>query len=80
MKREEVKQVQWNGITINSLRIPEESFSQDAPLYTVRRGDMLDWIAYLFYGDESKWYIIADVNHIDDPLKPLEPGRQLVIP
>ena len=80
MKREEVKQVEWNGVMINSLRIPESYFPQDAPLYTVRRGDMLDWVAYMFYGDESRWYLIADVNYIDDPLAPLTPGRPLVIP
>ena len=80
MKRSEVKQIEWNGVTINSLRLPEENFPKDAPLYTVRRGDMLDWVAYLFYGDERLWYIIADVNYIDDPLAALEPGRTLVIP
>ena len=80
MKRSEIRQVEWNGVMINSLRLPEAEIPRDAPLYTVRRGDMLDWIAYLFYGDESQWYLIADANYIDDPLKPLEPGRVLVIP
>ena len=80
MKRSEVKQVEWNGVIINALRLPEENIPENAPLYTVRRDDMWDWIAYLFYGDESKWYLIADANYSDDPLKALEPGRTLVIP
>ncbi|RPI24289.1 MAG: LysM peptidoglycan-binding domain-containing protein [Chloroflexota bacterium] len=46
---------------------------------TVIAGDRLDTIAYEIYGDATKWRIIAEQNHITDPLH-LRPGQLLSIP
>jgi hypothetical protein len=42
-------------------------------------GDRLDTIAYEVYGDSTKWRLIADRNHIIDPLV-LRAGQPLTIP
>ena len=80
MKRNAVKTITWNGTEILELRIPESTIPHDSRYYTVVRNDTLDLIAFKFYRDESKYYLIADVNQIIDPLMPLEPGTRLVIP
>ena len=49
--------------------------------YQVREGDRLDLLAYKFYRDPRKWWLIADAN--PDCLAPeqmLVPGRVLTIP
>jgi len=73
--------VDW-GTTykIKDLRLPETQIKEGSRLHTVRSGDMLDMIAYMYYRDESLWYIIADVNEIMDVFQPLTPGMQIVIP
>jgi nucleoid-associated protein YgaU len=52
-----------------------------AMVYQVREGDRLDALAYKFFQDPRKWWLIADAN--PDVLAPeqlLVPGRQLRIP
>ena len=44
----------------------------------VREGDTLDLIAYQEYGDAAQWRQIADVNHLDSPMK-LRAGQMLAI-
>ncbi len=56
--------------------------SGGGPLDRIRRviaGDRLDTIAYEIYGDSSKWRLIAETNHIENPLA-VRPGMELVIP
>jgi len=56
--------------------------SGDGPIqqiWQVVAGDRLDNIAYAVYGDATMWRIIAEHNHILNPLS-LQPGRQLSIP
>ena len=54
--------------------------------HEVKPGDTLDKIAYLFYSnfvdDSSKyWWVIADVNGIDNPLDLTDlVGQRLLIP
>lgn len=49
-------------------------------LYTLKDGDRLWDLAYQFYGDSKKWFIIADVNPIiENPLE-LTPGTKIIIP
>ena len=48
-------------------------------LYTIRDGDNLTMIAYKFYKDPLKWFVIADVNEIENPFN-LEVGRDIIIP
>lgn len=50
-----------------------------AKLYTVKRGDTLQGIAYEEYDDPREWRRIADTNGIDDPMG-LEPGSKLLVP
>jgi hypothetical protein len=40
----------------------------------------LDLLAYKFYGNPEKFWLIADANDAMDPEDLLQPGRQLLIP
>jgi nucleoid-associated protein YgaU len=42
-------------------------------------GETVDTIAFQEYGDSRKWRVIADFNHLDNPLR-LRPGQKLAIP
>lgn len=49
--------------------------------YQVRTGDRLDALAFKFYRDARKWWLIADANPDVITLEQLlEPGRLLRIP
>jgi nucleoid-associated protein YgaU len=48
-------------------------------VYTAKKGDTLSKIAQKFYGNASKWKLIADANHIRDP-KTVDAGDRLRIP
>lgn len=47
--------------------------------FTVIQNDTIWNIAHQAYGDSKYWWIIADVNNIEDPID-LEPGVSLLIP
>jgi nucleoid-associated protein YgaU len=47
--------------------------------YTVQAGDNLSKISKHFYGDASKYLVIAKANNLDDPDK-IKVGQKLVIP
>lgn len=51
----------------------------DDKAYTIREGDTLSYISFKFYGNPLYWYLIADVNEIDNPFD-LEIGLNLIIP
>ena len=56
--------------------------SGGGPINRIRQvlaGDRLDTIAYEMYGDATKWRLIAERNHIQNPLL-LRAGQQLTIP
>lgn len=57
---------------------PKES-PDHAKLYTVRRGDTLQGIAYEEYDDPREWRRIANTNKINDPMS-LRPGTKLLVP
>jgi len=48
-------------------------------IHTVKDGDTLQSISFRYYRNEFYWYIIADVNEVDNPFF-LETGTQLIIP
>jgi len=48
-------------------------------VHQVVAGDSLPAIAYQEYGVPALWRAIADLNHIDDPMR-LRPGRRLLLP
>jgi nucleoid-associated protein YgaU len=49
-------------------------------LHTYTGDERLDLIAYKFYRNPEKFWLIADANTEMDPEDLLEPGRQLPIP
>lgn len=48
--------------------------------HTVKDGETLQNIAYRYYGDSGKWYLIAEVNGILNPFKEVESGTLIRIP
>jgi len=48
-------------------------------LHTVGDGDSLPSLAYGYYGEPTRWRVIAEANGIDDPLR-LKRGSELTIP
>jgi nucleoid-associated protein YgaU len=48
--------------------------------YTFTADQRLDLIAFKFYRNPEKFWLIADANSEMDPEDLLEPGRQLAIP
>lgn len=55
--------------------------TQTALTYQVREGDRLDLLAYKFYRNPRKWWLIADANPDCIALEQLlTPGRLLIIP
>ena len=48
--------------------------------HTVMDGETLPNIAYRYYGDSGKWYLIAEANNILNPFAELEPYKLIRIP
>ena len=48
--------------------------------HTVKDGETLQNIAYRYYGDSGKWYLIAEANGILNPFKEVESGTLIRIP
>lgn len=48
--------------------------------HTLKEGETLQNIAYGYYGDSGKWYIIAEYNNIINPFTELKGGMVLMIP
>lgn len=48
--------------------------------HTLKEGETLQNIAYRYYGDSGKWYIIAEYNNIINPFTELKGGMVLMIP
>jgi hypothetical protein len=58
-------------------------FTPDTPAgywHTVKAGERLDILAYNYYRDPLKFWLIADANDEVDPEDLLVPGRRLLIP
>ena len=76
-----------NGITINyqegdtSLQRKTIVHKEDLEdkSYIIRQDDTLSSISNKFYNEPLYWYIIADVNNIDNPFI-LETGKSIIIP
>jgi hypothetical protein len=48
--------------------------------HTFKAGERLDTLAYNFYRNPEKFWLIADANDEMDPDDLMEPGRRLLIP
>jgi nucleoid-associated protein YgaU len=69
-----------SGQAVNALAI---RFIPPAPagyLHTFTADERLDLLAFNFYRNPEKFWLIADANTEMDPDDLLEPGRQLLIP
>ena len=60
--------------------IPLVPSSSNDIQHTVKDGETLQNIAFRYYGDSGKWYIIAEANGILNPFKELESGTLIRIP
>lgn len=64
-----------NGIT---------AWLKDTTTYTLhivqKQEENFDYLAYLYYGDPTKYWAICDFNRIKDPLQKLYVGQELKIP
>ena len=69
------------GRVVSLKRTREPASTELALVYQVRVGDRLDSLAFKFYRDPRKWWLIADANADVLALEELlEPGRLLRIP
>jgi nucleoid-associated protein YgaU len=60
-------------------RIPQRP--KKALTYIVKEGDRLDLLAYTYYGDPTKFWLICDANHSSMyPHELLVPGKKIIIP
>jgi len=83
MLREQMPVKEWLGYQIKWFREPEElpENTKNLPLYyETKDGEHWDLLAWLFYGNEEKWYYLADVNGISDPFEPIQGGIKIVVP
>lgn len=49
-------------------------------VHTVKEGENIHSIAYQYYKDSGKWYLISEANHISNPFREIQPGIKLIIP
>lgn len=59
---------------------PSMAYSESDKQHTIKEGETLQNIAYCYYKDSGKWYIIASANNIMNPFKDLVPGQIIRIP
>lgn len=69
-----------NGQTLYALKIRFIPPTPAGFLHTFTADERLDLLAYQFYRNPEKFWLIADANTEMDPDDLLEPGRQLPIP
>jgi nucleoid-associated protein YgaU len=69
-----------DGRAVGALKIRPIPPTPAGYLHTFKAGERLDTLAYNFYRNPEKWWLIADANPAMDPEDLLEPGRQLHIP
>lgn len=65
--------------SLEAVRTSVPSSSDDIQ-HTVKDGETLQNIAYRYYGDSGKWFLIAEANTILNPFKELESGTLIKIP
>ncbi len=68
------------GRAVTALRLRFIAPTPAGYLHTVKTDERLDLLAYQYYRNPEKFWLIADANTEMDPEDLLEPGRQLLIP
>ncbi len=58
-------------------RIPE---TKGRFMHTVKEGDRLDLLAYTYYKNSTKFWLICDANNVMYPADLLEKGKKIIIP
>ena len=48
--------------------------------HNIKEGDTLDSLSLYYYGNPTRYWIIADFNRIQDPFIELIPGEKIKIP
>ena len=61
-------------------RIPQQPPAKKPLTYIVKEGDRLDLLAYTYYGDPTKFWLICDANQTMFPHELLVPGTKIIIP
>ncbi len=69
-----------DGQVVSYLAMREIPATPAGYRHTIKAGERLDILAYNFYRNPEKFWLIADANDEMDPEDLLEPGRQLLIP
>jgi len=69
-----------SGQTVNVLAIRFIPATPAGYRHTFTADERLDLLAFTFYRNPEKFWLIADANTEMDPDDLLEPGRQLLIP
>lgn len=60
--------------------IPVVNHSSSDIIHVVKEGETLQNIAFRYWKDSSKWYIIAEANNIMNPFTELVTNMHLKIP
>lgn len=61
-------------------KIPTTIESQEDTIITLQPGQTLHDLAYEYYGDSGKWYVLAEANNIANPFEDLVEGMKIRIP
>jgi len=69
-----------SGRTVSALKIRFKPATPAGYLHTFTADERLDLLAYTYYRNPEKFWLIADANDEVDPDDLIEPGRQLLIP
>jgi hypothetical protein len=69
-----------SGQTVSALGIRLIPHTPAGFFHTFSGHERLDLIAYQYYLNSEKFWLIADANNVMDSEDLLEPGRQLLVP
>ncbi len=72
--------VDAGGRAVTALKIRFIPPTPAGYLHTFTADERLDILAYNFYRNPEKFWLISDANTVMDPDDLLEPGRQLRVP
>lgn len=77
--RAEISLKQWRDESVQPLQNPTSHTPSLTSVHRVVEGETLDRIAARYYGDPTRWRLLAQANGITDPLR-ISAGRELAVP